>query len=131
MKYLTPFRVISSTFMSSGNGSQRATLAYDDMITIIKTLLSAIEVDDAWYTRAYPDVALAIARGEYGSAQEHFAEHGYFEGRQPYAFEVDEDWYLAQYADVAEGLENGDFDSATEHFNMHGYNEGRRPNSQA
>ena len=40
-----------------------------------------IEFDEAWYLRAYPDVARAVAAGVYASARAHYLHRGVEEGR--------------------------------------------------
>jgi hypothetical protein len=74
-----------------------------------------------------PDVAVACRAGQVASAQEHFTQNGYFEGRLPFKITVDEDWYLKAYPDVANGIAAGAFASAQEHFVAIGYLEGRLP----
>jgi hypothetical protein len=44
----------------------------------------AIQVNDKWYLEAYPDIAEAIRAGVYKSAQSHFDQAGFREGRLPY-----------------------------------------------
>ena len=39
------------------------------------------DFDEAWYRAKYPDVATAIARGEFLSGLQHYIEHGRAEGR--------------------------------------------------
>ena len=40
-----------------------------------------MEFDEAWYLRAYPDVARAVAAGVYASAHAHYLHRGVEEGR--------------------------------------------------
>jgi hypothetical protein len=94
---------------------------------MIRTLLSGIDVDEAWYLRQNPDIAEAIKAGVVRSAKEHFLYNGYFEGRRPGPIEVDEAWYLSQYPEVAEAVKQGTMESAQRHFDEHGYKEGRLP----
>jgi hypothetical protein len=42
-------------------------------------------VDAEWYLSRYPEVAKAIESGVMASAQQHFDQHGYREGRMPHA----------------------------------------------
>jgi GR25 family glycosyltransferase involved in LPS biosynthesis len=44
-----------------------------------------VVVDTEYYVAAYPDVAIAIANGWQRSAQAHFENHGFQEGRRPYS----------------------------------------------
>ena len=41
------------------------------------------------------------------SAQQHFVDDGYFEGRLPFPMRVDEKWYLQQNPDVADSVSHG------------------------
>jgi hypothetical protein len=60
-------------------------VSWDNVEEIIKLFLARVEVDEAWYCEAYPDVAEAIREGGIASAAEHFRDSGYFEGRAPRA----------------------------------------------
>ncbi len=52
---------------------------------ILKAVLPfLIPVDEAWYLEQNPGVAEYIARGELESAQQHFNDNGYREGRKPF-----------------------------------------------
>ena len=39
--------------------------------------------DEAWYLASYPDVAEAVARGEFASGRAHYFGYGRREGRLP------------------------------------------------
>lgn len=41
-------------------------------------------MDDKWYFQRYPDVAESVRKGILPSAQQHFDEDGYREGRLPF-----------------------------------------------
>ena len=43
-----------------------------------------IPVDEVFYLRTYPDVGVAVATGLVPSAQAHFENSGFREGRRPY-----------------------------------------------
>ena len=43
-----------------------------------------MKVDERWYMVQYPDVADSVRRGILPTAQEHFDEDGYREGRLPF-----------------------------------------------
>ena len=43
-----------------------------------------IVVDEPWYLKEYPDVAQAVQRKKFKSAQKHFELEGFREGRFPY-----------------------------------------------
>lgn len=128
MKYLPPFELIKG-FMrfATVRGEVRVDATYEDYQKMIRTLLSCIGVDEEWYLRTYVDVAEGIGKGVIISARQHFIDHGYFEGRRPFAMLVDERWYLATNADVAEEVRHGTFESGQAHFDAAGYREGRRP----
>lgn len=108
-------------------GQLRVNMAYDEFVALVRSLISGLKVDQAWYLEHYDDVAGAIARGAVASSQEHFVNDGYLEGRMPFPIAVDEQWYLQQNPDVAEGIRGGSVASAQEHFEQSGYREGRRP----
>jgi hypothetical protein len=128
MRYLPPFDSIRrGVEISTVRGQLRVTMAYDEFVALIKSLVGGIEVDARWYLDRNPDVADAIARGTITSAEEHFAGDGYLEGRMPFPIAVDERFYLEQNPDVAEGIRAGAVASAQEHFEASGYREGRRP----
>src|ERR1039458_3300568 len=126
MKYLPPFDVIKrSVDLSTTKGKLIATASYENLIQMIRLLLSTIDVDEGWYLALYPDVAEAIAQGNITSAKQHFIDNGYFEGRIPSPITVDEKWYLKEYPDVAESIKKGFEPSAQTHFVREGYKEGR------
>lgn len=108
-------------------GEVRVSTSYASFLIMIRQLLNAVPVDEAWYLATYEDVRRAVQSGQVGSAKEHFVHDGYFEGRLPAPIEVNEEWYLAQYPDVREGIRRGDFESAQMHFISEGHREGRRP----
>ncbi|OYV36924.1 MAG: hypothetical protein B7Z80_14225, partial [Rhodospirillales bacterium 20-64-7] len=89
--------------------------------------LDAVEVDESYYLDSNPDVAEGIRLGNIRSAQEHFVDHGYFEGRLPYRIMVNEEWYLAAHQDVAQNVQFGEYKSGQDHFDGPGYSEGRAP----
>lgn len=128
MRYLPPFELIRRSIdISTVRGELRINLSYEDFVGIIKKLIQGIEVDEAWYVKTYEDIGNAIERGQVASAQRHFVEDGYFEGRLPYSITVDNAWYLKQYPDVGQGIAQGAIASAQEHFDRDGYREGRLP----
>ncbi len=128
MIYLVPFSVLKdSVRLASVKGQLKLDITYDEFLNIMKRLLQAVPVDEAWYRETYPDVTDAIKAGTYRNCRHHFVENGYFEDRKPSPFKVDETWYLKTYPDVAEGIESGEIVSASDHFASHGYIEGRVP----
>jgi hypothetical protein len=128
VRYIPPFEVIKGLLnVTTSRGKTRVDMTYEDLQKMIRVLLSVIEVDEAFYLARNQDVAEGIRRGEIGSAQEHFLDHGYFEGRLPYRIEVDEQWYLQTHADIAETLRKGEYASGQDHFDGPDYSEGRAP----
>ncbi len=128
MTYLPPFAVLKgSVRLLSLKGQLKVDMTYDELLDLVKLFLRSLPFEEAWYRRTYPDVDEAIRAGTYRSGRHHFIEHGYFEGRRPFAMEVDEGWYLHTYPDVRESVQTGSVTSALEHFERHGYAEGRRP----
>ncbi len=128
MTYVLSFSALKARIpLKSVGGQLKVDMTYDGLKAVIRTLLLAIPIDEDWYRREYPDVALAIDRGECSSAKQHFVDEGYFEGRLAGPVEVDEKWYLSEYDDVARGVASGDFVSARNHFYEHGLSEGRLP----
>jgi hypothetical protein len=128
VKYLPPFDLIRrSVEISTVRGELRVSLSYDDFVSVLRLMISGIQVDEEWYLREYPDIAQAIRDGKVESARQHFIDDGFFEGRRPFPMDVDEGWYLQQYPDVAESVRSGVVGSAQQHFVEDGYREGRLP----
>ncbi len=94
---------------------------------LLRSMIPTIQVDEAWYRKRYGDVDEAILAGKFTSAQEHYIEVGYFEGRFPRQFLVDEHWYCLAYHDVLQAIQSGQIDSARDHFERQGFQEGRLP----
>lgn len=127
--YLLPFSLLSRAMDAQPRGDGlHVNIRMDDMLQMIRFLLQGVAVDESWYRATYPGVASAIDRGLFRSAQHHFVEHGYFEGKLPFKIEVDEEWYLARYAGLRAAVERRTLSSAAQHFLEHGYREGRIPN---
>jgi hypothetical protein len=112
--------------ISTAKGQVVATARYENLIMMIKLLLSGIDVNEEWYLRQYPDVGKAIRDGGTKSAKQHYIDNGYFENRLPFPVMVDDGWYKREYPDVAESIKEGT-DSSQEHFVRQGYKEGRMP----
>jgi hypothetical protein len=126
--YLPPFNA-TKRMVRIGNADGKVTVSatYDEFLELIRTVLSAIEVDEAWYLEKYPDVAEAIKAGKMASARDHFMHNGYFEGRLPFPIKIDERWYLTQNPSVADFVRAGRLESGQQHFDQDGYREGRLP----
>lgn len=128
MKYLPPFELIRRSIeISTVRGELRVNVSYEAFVTILRTMIRGIDVDEAWYVKTYEDIGGAINEGIVSSAKHHFVNDGYFEGRRPFPITVDETWYLEQNPDVAESIRTGVVVSAQEHFDKDGYSEGRLP----
>jgi hypothetical protein len=128
VKYLPPFElVLRSVNVSSVRGERHVSLVYGDFMHLVKSLLAAIEVDEAWYLRTYEDIVEAIRNGAIQSARRHFMEDGYFEGRLSFPIAVNEAWHTQRYPDVGDSIRKGLTPSAQVHFNEDGYREGRLP----
>jgi hypothetical protein len=128
VRYIPPFDVVKKLVdISTSKGQLMATASYDSLMTMIKLLLSGVEVDEDWYLKQYPDVAQALADGRIKSPRQHFIDNGYFEGRLPCEIAVDEKWYQREYPDVGESIRKGDETCAQNHFDRDGYREGRLP----
>lgn len=126
--YLPPFALLKERVnFKGGRGGPTAQITYAELTDLVKLLIQAVPVDEAWYENEYPDVAEAIKTGAIKSATTHFIESGYFEGRWPFPPRFDQSWYLTQYPDVAKAIEVGEVASAEEHFRNYGYLEGRLP----
>jgi hypothetical protein len=128
VQYLPPFDIIKGVLnLTTVRGKTRVDMTYEDVQKMIRSLLGGINVDEAFYLARNPDVADGIRKGSIRSAQEHFVDHGYFEGRQPYRITVDEEWYLEKNADIKETIRQGEYGTAQDHFDGPGYPEGRVP----
>ena len=128
VRYLPPFEALKS-FMAVDlkNGKPCLSCSQDDFVTIIRQMIAAIQVDEQWYLERYPDIAEAIENGIIASAQQHFIDDGYFEGRQPFPIRVNERWYLMNNTGVADFVRQGKLESGQQHFEENGYMEGRLP----
>ena len=128
MKYLPPFEVLKSYLtMQTLNGELTVSCTYENLVEMLRRLLAGVVVDEKWYLTRYPDIAEAISQGLVQSAQIHFVNDGYFEGRQPFEIKVDERYYLTQNAGVADYVRRGLLTSGQQHFDENGYKEGRLP----
>ena len=87
--------------------------------------LEKLLFDPKYYLTANPDIAAAIAAGQFRSALAHFSTAGYAEGRSPNAYFATE--YLSKNPDVAGGIAAGTFKSGFEHFIKKGFAENRQP----
>ena len=94
------------------------------------TLIS--NVNEQEYLAENPDVAAAVARGEFKSGAEHYARFGATEGRTPNARvttsgTINPESYLEANPDVAAAVARGEFVNAKQHYELYGRAEGRAP----
>jgi hypothetical protein len=82
---------------------------------------------EAAYLTLYPDVAVAIANGQFADGYAHFLAFGRQEGRSPDGHYAGDDIYLACHADVAAAVASGVFESGLQHYFLFGAVEGRDP----
>jgi hypothetical protein len=128
MRDLPPFSNIKASIAVLPTRSGfRVYMSRDELFDVVRKLLIAVPVDDAWYKLRYPGVADAIASGDFPSASAHFIQHGYFEDRMPFRMEVHEDEYLNSYPHVRELIDAGEMQSAADHFMKIGYSQGCLP----
>ena len=82
---------------------------------------------EAAYLAANPDVAAAVAAGEFGSGLAHYSQFGQYESRATagYSAITGEAAYLAANPDVARAVAAGEFISAAQHYALYGQAEGR------
>jgi hypothetical protein len=128
VKYLPPFEVLKSFLtISNVKGELMVSCSYENLVQMLRRVISGVEVDERWYLERYPDIADAIEKGFVQSARLHFVNDGFFEGRLPFPIHVDERYYLSQNTGVAEYVRKGMLESGQQHFDENGYAEGRLP----
>jgi len=108
-------------------GRLRVDIEREDLLEIIRTMLLAVPVDEAWYLSVYPAVAKVIDDEKLPSVADHYAKQGYFANYFPFEIAVDADWYVSRYDHVRTGLSKGVATSPQDHFMRLGYREGCRP----
>jgi hypothetical protein len=67
------------------DGGVRINPSYADVIEVLRGFVAGIPVDGDWYKAQYKAVADFVRNVPGETAASHFAKHGYFEGRQPFA----------------------------------------------
>ena len=128
MRYVPSFSSLNQNLVfGSDDNKPFVKMSYENFENLLRKLLHAVQIDEEWYRRNYPDVDQAIREGIVQNARDHFVDSGYFEGRLPCEIDVDEDWYFTTYPDIAEAVKSGQVDSAKAHFMAFGYAEGRLP----
>lgn len=76
------------------------------------------------YSQLNPDVAAAVAAGQFRTAYDHFIAYGQQENR-PLGINYTESAYLERNADVKAAVANGTFSSGWEHYRAYGHAETR------
>jgi hypothetical protein len=95
--------------------------------SLLKVVLSFVDIDESWYLQTNPDVAHEVTNGRLASARAHYIDAGFYENRWPYKIIVDESWYQTEYPDVKTAITRGSVESCQDHFNRYGFLEGRLP----
>lgn len=101
------------------------------LLFLLQEYVAHAPFNEASYLTANPDVAAAVARGDFSSGLQHFLQRGYQEERDGYQPAFSEDWYLQQNPDVAIAVQLGDWPSGQAHYQAHGKTEWRSPSPQA
>jgi hypothetical protein len=90
-----------------------------------KTLVSQNSLfDEHYYLEMNPDVAAAVAAGQFATGYDHYIEYGQFEGRSPSPY-WDEAYYLQENPDVAAAVKAGTVTSGFMQYYLFGQFENR------
>lgn len=81
--------------------------------------------DEAFYLKTYTDVAASVRKGGFKSGREHYANCGFQEGRNGFAF--DQFWYSMTYPSAALEVGQGDFADLRHHYVEVGAARGNEP----
>jgi hypothetical protein len=65
--------------------STRIRPPYDDVIDVLRSMISIVPVDEPWYWIEYPEFAHSAPETRDETATDHFRKHGYFRGFRPFA----------------------------------------------
>jgi hypothetical protein len=76
-------RVLTLVGGNLETGDIPTTVSWQAVKQVLGLLIPLIPFDEAWYCRAYPDVAKAVQCHLIESAHRHFIDYGFFEGRSP------------------------------------------------
>ena len=123
LKHLGPGR-------SDGGPNDDLTVPRKFLDSMLRCLLEHADFDEQQYLKCNPDVAIAIRRNDMRSAQEHYIQVGYFEGRAG-GTPVQEEWYLARNPDVAAAKRARKVESAEMQYRIAGAIEWRQPNPKS
>ncbi|AFZ42321.1 hypothetical protein PCC7418_0072 [Halothece sp. PCC 7418] len=102
-------------------------LAFSEADALVRPPSEALTFfSEETYLAENPDVADAVANGDFVSGLEHFLAFGLNEGRSGTGYDFfDPLSYLNANADVANAVAEGGFGSALEHYLQFGFSEGR------
>ena len=90
-----------------------------------KTLVSQNSLfDEHYYLEMNPDVAAAVAAGQFATGYDHYIEYGQFEGRSPSPY-WDEAYYLQENPDVAAAVKAHTVTSGFMQYYLYGQYENR------
>jgi hypothetical protein len=126
MQYKTLMQLVKESV--SLEGGRLVTIPQDLFRTLlIAAIRNKAVFDDKFYSAINSDIKEAIRTTQISSAEDHYYNSGYFEGRLPKKFLVDEKYYLEKNPDVSAAIRSGVIKSAQEHFEYAGFREGRAP----
>ena len=95
------------------------------LLLATETLVSQNSLfDEHYYLETYPNVAAAVADGQFATGYDHYIEYGQYEGYSPSPY-WDESWYLQQNPDVAAAVRAGTISSGFMHYYLYGQYENR------
>lgn len=80
--------------------------------------------DEHYYLEEYPNVAAAVADGQFATGYDQYVEYGQYEGYSPSPL-WDESWYLAENPDVAAAVKAGKASSGFMQYYQYGQYENR------
>lgn len=91
----------------------------------METLVSQNSLfDEHYYLEMYPNVAAAVADGQFATGYDQYVEYGQYEGYSPSPY-WDESWYLEENPDVAAAVKAGEVSSGFMHYYLYGQYENR------
>jgi len=80
--------------------------------------------DEHYYLKTYPNVAAAVAAGEFATGYDHYIQYGQYEGYSPSPY-WNEAYYLQKNPDVAAAVQAGTISSGFMHYYLYGQYENR------
>ncbi len=97
----------------------------------VKTLIATETItsqnslfDENYYLETYPNVAAAVADGEFATGYDHYIKYGQYEGYRPSPY-WDENYYLQENPDVAASVKAGATSSGFMNYYLYGQYENR------